>query len=880
VSGEVVLTGELPFIGRSAELDGVVSLLLAGEVRAVVIAGPAGAGKSRLAAEVRHTVTLKGWRVEHLLGSRALSSIPFGAFAPLLSEAESGASALLHLLKRGAAAIAARNRPDAPLLLVVDDAHQLDDGSAALLLELARSRACRIVATLRVPGPAPDAVTGLWKDGLAVRLELPALSAGEVELLAAAALGGAMTGASVRALYDASGGNAMFVRELLIGALQAGTLRNVDGVWVLRGPLPVRGRLAELVAARLAELTPPTAEVVDLLALGEPLGLPLLEALASADAVEDAERRGLVSWLEDGRRHEARLGHPLYGEARRQHMPRARRRRLSAALASAVLANGARRRDDVLRVARWQLDAGAVRDAQLFSRAAAAARAKFDLGLAARLARAALEAGGGVAAALALGEAEFFAGRHGEAERVLASAAAVCTTEDEATMIANARAYNTGFLIGDIAAAERILAEALAQVQGPRDRLSLIGRRATLRTWSGELRIGLEDALEVASSPDPVVARRGTMIGSIALALQGRGVEAIELAQRGLALQRAAGRTHVPETQLMGSILAGICLGRLELAEAECERGYASAITSGDDDAVATFALLRGLVAVESGDLSGAARDFREGMAINQAINDPGPLRWCAGGVALAEGMAGRAPAAAAAVEQVDALPAHWMAALELDLVERGRAWALVAGGELPAARARLRGAAAAAAAADHLAVEARLWHDVVRLGEPAAAVTRLGELASLIGGELVPVLAAHARATLSGSYAELEPVARSFEEIGADLLAAEAACQVAAACRRERLLRLGAAWDHRTWDLRRRVGEVRTPLLSGVDSPEPLTARERDIAELAAAGTSTKEIAERLFLSRRTVENHLQHAYTKLGVRGRDELAVVLGRR
>jgi DNA-binding CsgD family transcriptional regulator len=55
------------------------------------------------------------------------------------------------------------------------------------------------------------------------------------------------------------------------------------------------------------------------------------------------------------------------------------------------------------------------------------------------------------------------------------------------------------------------------------------------------------------------------------------------------------------------------------------------------------------------------------------------------------------------------------------------------------------------------------------------------------------------------------------------------------------------------------------------------LTARERDVVTLAAQGLSSKAIAERLFLSARTVDNHLQRAYAKLGVSGRDDLASAL---
>jgi len=56
------------------------------------------------------------------------------------------------------------------------------------------------------------------------------------------------------------------------------------------------------------------------------------------------------------------------------------------------------------------------------------------------------------------------------------------------------------------------------------------------------------------------------------------------------------------------------------------------------------------------------------------------------------------------------------------------------------------------------------------------------------------------------------------------------------------------------------------------------LTPREREIATLAAHGLASNEIAARLFLSPRTVSNHLQSAYTKLGVRRRTELAAALG--
>jgi DNA-binding CsgD family transcriptional regulator len=71
------------------------------------------------------------------------------------------------------------------------------------------------------------------------------------------------------------------------------------------------------------------------------------------------------------------------------------------------------------------------------------------------------------------------------------------------------------------------------------------------------------------------------------------------------------------------------------------------------------------------------------------------------------------------------------------------------------------------------------------------------------------------------------------------------------------------------------RCPDARTPALR-VKQPS-LTNRERQIARFAAAGVASKEIAERLFLSSRTVDNHLMRVYAKLGVSGRNELASAL---
>ena len=74
-------------------------------------------------------------------------------------------------------------------------------------------------------------------------------------------------------------------------------------------------------------------------------------------------------------------------------------------------------------------------------------------------------------------------------------------------------------------------------------------------------------------------------------------------------------------------------------------------------------------------------------------------------------------------------------------------------------------------------------------------------------------------------------------------------------------------------WESRTRVA------LAGISGraptvPETLTRAEQEIAELAAAGLTNRQIAERLFVSPKTVATHLSHTYAKLDVRSRTELA------
>jgi DNA-binding NarL/FixJ family response regulator len=876
---KTTLTSEIPLLSRDEEMRWILTRLKGPKPAAFVLAGAAGVGKTRLASEAARSAAGLGFTTAQAVASRAAASIPFGPFAPFLPEIGRSPGDLLGLLRQASDAILERAGPDRKLLLVVDDAQFLDEGSAALVHQLVQKEACSVLASVRTPGPAPDPVTSLWKDGLAERIDIGSWGEPETEAVLTAVLGGPVASDSARRLWEVSRGNALYLRELLIGAVDSGALRETGGIWALRRPLTAPGRLVELVAARLSGLRPETVAVIQLLAVGEPLGVLVLEKLIDPAGLEDAEAQGVVHVDQDGRRTVARLAHPVYGEALRQSLPRSRLRRISAILAGAIEATGARRREDLLRLGQWQLDAGGPGEPVLLSRAARRASDMFDMELSARLAQASLDLGGGVDAGLVLGEAKFRSGHHAEAECVLASMVPLCRTDAELARIANARAHNFHNLLGDVAAAEAVLDEALAAVTDVAPRLQLLGRLATIKVFEPDPEGALAAAAPLLVSDDDVMVSRGAYVSSIAMAFLGRSEEAVATAYRGLdSHRRASGMPQLPQAQLIGAVFGHAAGGRFAEAEADAVTGCQACLAAGDKEGLATHLLLKGLVLIDRGQLGRAANAFLDGAAVNRDIHDLAALRWCLAGISLAESMSGHTDQAAAAAAERDGLPVGPMRVYEPDLIERGRAWLSVATGELSRACEILAGAVAQAAAANMRIAEARVLHDIARLGQPDSVTARLAALAEMADGTFVAALAGHAAALVQARPADLEAAGHAFETMGAFLLAAEAYLAAAAGYRSEGLARPASAMTRRAGELAALCGDIRTPGLSFGTDHERLTRREREVASMAAAGASSRDIAAKLVLSVRTVDNHLQNAYSKLGVTSRDELARVLG--
>jgi AAA ATPase domain len=475
-----------PLVGRGDELARIEQRL-AGPPSGVALVGAPGVGKTRLAGEVLERARRRGGATAWVQATRSAGSIPFGAFAHLLP-ADLGGSGPVNMIRIARDAVLRRQPEVGPLVLGVDDAHLLDAASSTLLHRLGQSEGCFVVLTVRSREPVPDAVVNLWKDGPLERIELCPLDIAEVGELVPAVLGSQVDSATLHRLWESSGGNALYLRELVLDGVESGTLRVQHGVWRWSGVSAASPRLADLLAARLGDLSSTERTVLEIVAQAEPLEAAFLDAVTDAPDRTALERRGLLDTLISGRRRTVRLAHPLYAESLRASTPPTARRLMWRQLSELLAAAGARRAGDPLRLATWRLGSGEPIDPAASVAAARMAIGLQDFALAERLARAALQTGGHFEANLALANALIGLGRGLEAETLLAMLEPTATNDERRAQAALRRSDNLYSGLGDGIAARAVLDEALGAVSTTPWRETLVAANARLELFGGDAR--------------------------------------------------------------------------------------------------------------------------------------------------------------------------------------------------------------------------------------------------------------------------------------------------------------------------------------------------------------------------------------------------------
>ncbi|WP_161606290.1 helix-turn-helix transcriptional regulator [Microlunatus speluncae] len=912
-------------IGRGAEQRAVDTLLADATVSrggALLLTGEAGIGKTRLLEYATERAT--AFRLLRVTGTELERDLPFAGLAGLLRpvldrldrlpEPQAEALGIALALRRGGSidrfavcagvlTLVTQAAEEGPIGLVVDDLHLVDRASAEAVAFTGRRLLADpvfVLAASRTEDQPP------WSPDDLPRLPLSGLDAAAAADLAEATAPAPLTGARRDRVIRIAGGNPLAIREL---ARDPAGIDDQPGDFPL--PLPVPAVIAETFGRRLSDLSPDDRSVLLLAAVTDG-DLDLIARVCAGTgqdlgAIERAEAAGLVSTT--GTR--IVFQHSLMRSAVYAAATGAERRRTHRLVAAALPAG-----DHDLRA--WQLSASTLGTAEPVARAmAAVGRRAADRGAyavaAGAYARAASLSPGhqdrgerylrGAEAAWSAGDDRLTVELAGRAVRHDRSASLVAWAEglaglatarggslraahallvgaadaardrapDEA-LVLYADAVEVSFMLLDIAgagaAADRIERLLAARDGGPDQQADqdLVAERAAAVAW-----IALGMARIVAGRPGAAMLRSGVD----RLAALGDANDALlawDVLGPLFLRESDAGRdlvAHAVDRRRRASAIGALphLLWHLARDDATTDRwtraeaGYGEAVALAREFGQATElgAALAGLswLAARMGRSEESDRHGAEARQLAATHDLHMATAWTRFGRAELELSQGRTETAIASFRALDS----WLrerGVLDVDLSPVP---------ELVEALCRTgRPAEAAAIAPDYLAGAERKGQPwslarAVRvralLAAPAELTGLLARALELHGRTLDRYEEARTRLVVgqllrrnrrrAAARDQLRVALQTFERLGAPLWADVALAELNAT----------GVTVHR-----RDLG----PVLE-------LTARELQIALLLADGRTTREAAAALFLSPKTVEYHLRHVYTKLGIASRGEL-------
>lgn len=826
---------EWPLAGREDEIAAIEAGYRTLGVQGVVLTGARGVGKSRAAREAADRLQADGRRVAWVSARRGMRSIPFGAIAHLVPGADSGFALLSRLTSDLRAAGSDRT------VVVVDDAHQLDDESAAVLAGLVAQRLVFLIITIAAGGRAPEALTALWNGGGITVLSINPLAVDVMDRLVDGLFGAQLDVIGRRRLARAADGNPLALRALADPAA-----RGLAGQWLDEAGPIVRG-------------------VVEVVACAEPLPMRLLETVVEPAAIAAAEQAGLVRVADDGEGPTVRVAPPLSGPVVRFLLPRSAIRCVYRRLTTALGQRSTILDEDVLRAGEWQLKAGTVTAPEHLLPAARRALARYDLDLAADLAAAARASRPGTAADLLLARILLRQGQGRRAADVLPAQPPSDPREAAAWALTAAEIQYFG--LGESAhMAERTLESVIQQ----RDQAE--AKRSWIQLADGRADQALSTAQSVLSQVDagPRAKVWAAAAGVAAAGLLGRAALSEVIFQQGEQSPWEAVEVGY------GACLARLLRGDVRQAQDMADRGYNEAVAAGARSMAGVWAGLGGMAAKARGRVRLAASRLREALALSEGDGLSGLRTAWTAELAAVTAMAGDAASADSLLSQVDGRDT-WDAALFEPWIALGRAWSHAAAGDISQAVESCRLAADLSRKHGHVAHEAIALYDAARLGAADAVQARLADLARTVEGDLVAVIAVATDGLAHRDTDALGQATDAFDGLGLTLLAAETATTTAHAHRLGGRHTSASLCQERADSLALHCEGARTPLLDQWRLRSRLTPREQEVVLLASTLT-TPQIAARLGLSPRTVSNYLQHAYEKLGLTGRSELRSLLG--
>lgn len=927
---------------RDRELETLqdgLSHAAAAEGRLVLVEGPAGAGKTALARAARELADRAGMVTLDARGSELEQSFGFGAVRQLLEpiameEAED------RTLFAGAAGPAARlfepeerflpnvaadfealhslywlvvNLADnAPVLLSVDDCQWVDLDSLRFFAYLAQRIEGLPVAMLlagRPPDSALDGIGSPWAQLLsrpeAIALQMRPLSQDAAVILARERLGAEADDEFCRSCHAATGGNPLFLRELLRALEAAAVVPSADAAAEVQtvGPATV----SRFVLHRMASLGPSATELARAVAVlgddselrlaGSIAGLSEVEARAAADDLVRAEifvraerlsfvhpivRAALYEDLAPGERQErhATAADVLATEGASPervtaHLlltvptgDQARVKTLRAAAASAARRGSPRAAAECLRRALAESPVEQERG-EMLAELGRYEVAAMQFEAASEHLQAAVRSGAG---AEARATAASFLGRCAVVSDGLEAAAAAEAMASVARELRSVEPERSLEVSSDLL----MLTAAVPSLRAGLDaRLQAFGEQASGHpAYEAVARIhaaheALAQGGSAAAAADEVQAALATgvppaavtsavYLATITLRYAERYGPALRLLEVGLESARREG--HATRQGIIHGQRAAIALDQGALHDAQVEAETGLLLVEPPHFEVMQLVAVMIMVHLERGELDAAA----EATATGEALGITEDRTWLP-----------------------DYLLARGRLRVAQGLVREGTEDLLWAGRRLEALNYRWGGAwkalaASALASLGETQTATRLAGEQLAMarsvGAPGVLGLSLRHAAAAIGGDERLPLLEEAVSVLEQSSARLE-LAHALADLGTELSSTSR--------RRE-----GRNAQRRAMELAETCGAValatsaRSELQSGpgrrarieLTGPAALTAAEWRVCRQAAQGRTNREIAQAQFVTEKTVERHLSSAYHKLGVRSRFQLVSAIG--
>lgn len=870
-----------PFWGRATLLDRVEAALGTPGGN-VLLVGHGGVGKTALAFAALRRATERdpALRVLHVTATESTRGTPLAVFEPLLPDrvdphdqvSRIGQAVLRAGLAADVPSYGAAAAKPAQLVLHVDDAPLLDPVSDEVVDYLVSRTDVRVVLTSRVqPGPSALVVRSV-RDGLLERVEVPELSSAEIAEFAAAALPGRrLAPDALQRIEQTTGGNTLFVAELLRTLDTSNALEERHGLWHWTAPLPSDTSLADLLRVEIEQLPPDARTAFEYLALSAPVSLDLVAERAPLDAVARLEAEGLVSVRTSARAAGpvVDLTHPLYGEAMTSLLSPseavARYRDLFATALPRVAAGldgpdgtWSGETSELLALVGWGVEGAADVPLPLLVAAFEYGRPLADHDFRIRIASALLRRSdldpalrSDVLANRA--EAHRFVAAHDLAADDLERAIAVADglddepgRADRAIRLARVAVEVLLMAQGDWRGTLRVVewadgqAAHLTGAEAETARVRLDVLRAVCLSFGGEMHdaLALADDLQARTRGGPEFL---PIASTVVLALGQRGLarrsRALARQQLRAALANMRDRPYVVGEMFGVWIVSDLQTGAMREASLLLSLVYAAADRNPGNVRLrqSNAALGRGLLAAANAEWSAAVDHLSLAAGELDDFSDTGSGGMLLGTYALALAAEGRLRDSARVAERFHALESVHTRTLDLPV----RYALLLAGMYEPA-------------------------------GGDAEAARELLDDARRLGFELVELRALHALTVIAGGL-ERSDRAR-VRELG-EALDAPVAAPLAASV--EHVLEGGTP----------SLGDAaRTLARRGLIVPTPahptLTQREQQVAELFALGYTNAQVAKKLHISKRTIETHTAKIFQKLDVASRDDIADGLERR